>query len=177
MIREVGYSWLIRPILYVLDLLIISLLAYFFLTNNIFYIACFVAFWFILSISFSFYEVYRFTKVIKIVSLLFKQIILFTLAILAFLFLIKSDITSKTILKFFLLIFFILNFWRIFLFFLFRRYRIITGSNYKRVIIIGSNNSTEKLQAFFDRPGYGYKFKGYFTDANDVNKIKVHTRQ
>jgi len=56
--------------------------------------------------------------------------------------------------------------------FVLRRYRIITGSNYKKVVIIGSNDSTNKLAHFFDnQPGYGYKFIGFFTnkDTKDRN--------
>ncbi|WP_052471331.1 exopolysaccharide biosynthesis polyprenyl glycosylphosphotransferase [Winogradskyella sp. PG-2] len=157
--------------LYILDLLIISIVSYLFLTINFIYIAFFVAFWFLLSISFSFYRVYRFTKLIKIVSLLFKQIVLFSLAILSFLFLIKSPLGSGTILNFFLVVFFLLNFWRVSLFFLFRRYRAITGSNYKLVAIIGSGKSTKVLKDFFNNePGYGYRFEGFFTDLKDKNR-------
>ena len=123
MANDTGYAKLIRPILYILDLLIISILSYLFLTQNIIYIVFFVALWFVLSISFSFYEVYRFTKLIKIASLLFKQILLFNLAIISFLYLVKSEISSAVILKFFLSIFLVLNLWRICLFFLFRKYR------------------------------------------------------
>jgi len=48
----------------------------------------------------------------------------------------------------------------------------MTGSNYKRVIVVGSNTSTKKLQEFFNNePGYGYKFKGFFTDNNDSKKL------
>jgi putative colanic acid biosynthesis UDP-glucose lipid carrier transferase len=131
----------------------------------------FVVFWFTLSVSFSFYEVYRFTKLIKIVSLLFKQIILFNLAILSFLYLTNYDIPVYVILEFFIFIFLILNFWRIGLFFLFRKYRATTGSNYRKVVIIGLNQSTRKLEEFFKtQPGYGYRFKGFFTDSDDIDR-------
>lgn len=172
MARDVGYSNLIRPILYLLDLLIISSLSYLFLTQVLFHIVLFVAFWFVLSISFSFYEVYRFTKLIRIVSLLFKQIVLFNLAILSFLYLIRSEIHSDIVFKFFFFLFIVLNFWRISLFFIFRKYRKITGSNYKRVVIIGANQSTKKLEEFFKyQIGYGYKFMGFFTDLENENRM------
>ena len=116
MIREVGYSKLIRPTLYILDLFIITLLSFFFLSEDIIDIASFVTFWFVLSISFSFYEVYRFTKIIKIVSLLIKQIILFTLVILSYLYIREIDIELKLVIRFFFLILVVLFFWCIFLF-------------------------------------------------------------
>lgn len=172
MIREVGYSKLIRPTLYILDLFIITLLSFFFLSEDIIDIASFVTFWFVLSISFSFYEVYRFTKIIKIVSLLIKQIILFTLVILSYLYIREIDIELKLVIRFFFLILVVLFFWCIFLFVIFRKYRVITGSNFKRIVIIGANKSTKKLQDFFDhQPGYGYKFMGFFTD------IEAHNRE
>jgi len=172
MVRQIGYSWLIRPVLYILDLLIILLLSWFFLTQNVLHIFSFVAFWFVLSISFSFYNVYRFTKLIKIVSLLFKQIVLFNLTILSSLYLANIELQTTVILKFFFIFSITLIFWRVFLFFVFRKYRIMTGSNYKRVIVVGSNTSTKKLQEFFNNePGYGYKFKGFFTDNNDSKKL------
>ncbi|MDP5081884.1 MAG: undecaprenyl-phosphate glucose phosphotransferase [Winogradskyella sp.] len=172
MINKGRFSYLIRPILYVLDLLIISLISYFFLTDSWVNIICFVSLWFVLSISFSFYEVYRFTKLIRILSILFKQIILFNLVILSFLFIVKSEIATTIVFKFFLLIFFVLYFWRISLFFLFRKYRAITGSNYRLVVIIGSGKASKKLKEFFNNQvGYGYRFEGFFTDSNDINKI------
>jgi putative colanic acid biosynthesis UDP-glucose lipid carrier transferase len=171
MSKKGRYSGFIKPILYLIDLLIISLISYFSLTENLTHIFCFVSFWFVLSISFSFYEVYRFTKLIKILSLLFKQILLFNLVILSFLFLIKSEIATTTIFKFFLLIFFVLYFWRISLFFIFRKYRAVTGSNYRLVVIIGSGRSSKKLRDFFNNElGYGYRFEGFFTDSNDLNR-------
>ena len=54
----------------------------------------------------------------------------------------------------------------------FRKYRIVTGGEYYRVVILGKNNSTERLSAFFnDEPSYGYKFIGFFTDKNDTHKL------
>jgi putative colanic acid biosynthesis UDP-glucose lipid carrier transferase len=174
MLKKGRYSRWIKPILYLIDLLIISIISYFSLTDNLVSIFCFVAFWFVLSISFSFYEVYRFTKLIRILSLLFKQIILFTLAILSFLYLIKLEIDTYRIFKFFLLIFFVLYFWRISLFILFRKYRVITGSNYKLVVIIGSDKSSQQLKDFFkNEPGYGYRFEGFFTDLDNEKRVGI----
>jgi putative colanic acid biosynthesis UDP-glucose lipid carrier transferase len=97
--------------------------------------------------------------------------VLFTLAILSFLYIINSEISPHIFFNFFLLISLVLYFWRISLFFLFRKYRSITGSNYKKVIIIGSNQSTKRLQDFFNEEvGFGYRFKGFFSDFEDKNK-------
>ncbi|WP_047549321.1 exopolysaccharide biosynthesis polyprenyl glycosylphosphotransferase [Psychroserpens sp. Hel_I_66] len=171
MAKEAGYSSLIRPSLYTLDLLIITILSFFFLTENLIDIALVVTFWFILSMLFSFYEVYRFTKIIKIISLLFKQTLLFSLVIMSYLYINQQYIYSAVILKYFFLILVVLFSWRLIIFFLFRKYRVVTGSNYKRVVIIGANKSTKNLQDFFNKqPAYGYKFMGFFTDLENQEK-------
>lgn len=172
MVRTLGYSWLIRPILYVLDLMIISFLSWVFLTQTIQHILYFMLFWFVLSASFSFYKVYRFTKLIKITSLLIKQIMLFYLSILAFFYFANIKLNTNKILLFFLLFFLTLVIWRILLFFFFRKYRTVTGSNFKRVVIVGANKSTKILQEFFlNKPAYGYQFFGFFSDSKEEEKL------
>jgi len=171
MANKEGYSKFIRPTLYVLDLMIISFLSYFFLTTNGLYIIVLILFWILLSISFSFYKVYRFTKIVEIVSLLFKQVVVFGLMTATFFYFIKVAIPHKTILIFFFTLFVIFNVWRIALHAIFIRYRLITGSNYRQVIIIGSNDSTRGLAKFFnEQRGYGYKYLGYFTDKQELAK-------
>ncbi len=171
MIKGGRYSKLIRPILYALDLLIISVFSYSFLTNNGINLGVIIVFWLILSLFFSFYKVYRFTKVVKIVSLLSKQIFVFGLMIVSYFYLFKINISLKDLLAFFCLLFIVLNLWRISLHYFFIKYRLVTGSNYRQVVIIGSNKSTKKLEWFFNNQlGYGYKYQGYFTDKDDPNK-------
>lgn len=167
-----GYSKLIRPALYLLDLLIITLLSYFFVSVDIVDLFFLNSFWIILSISFSFYEVYRFTKVSKVITLIFKQTVGLILVFIAYLYFKQSSIVPIKIVLFFLILFVTLNSWRIFLHFILRRYRIITGSNYKKVVVIGSSYNTNKLIQFFNsQPGYGYKFIGFFTNNESEKKI------
>ncbi|MFI1744764.1 exopolysaccharide biosynthesis polyprenyl glycosylphosphotransferase [Thalassobellus sediminis] len=167
-----GYSELIRPLLYVLDLFIISFFTYFLLTKEIYDLLFFVVFWIVLSIIFSFYSVYRFTKITEVISLLLKQVFVFVLLVFSYLYIKKSVIESVNVIEFFIILFFVLIFWRAFLHFIFKKYRVITGSNYKQVVIIGSNESTRKLKYFFNnQPGYGYKFMGFFTNEVNDNKI------
>ncbi|GAA0714369.1 undecaprenyl-phosphate glucose phosphotransferase [Aquimarina litoralis] len=166
------YSKYIRPILYCIDLLIIYLLSFFLLTRSIKDLIFFVLFWILLSILLSFYKVYRFTKIIDIIALLFRQTVILVLLITSYLYLSKSDIPWISILGFFIWLFITLNIWRIFLYEIFKRYRIITGSNYRSVIVIGANESTKKLTNFFNTmPGYGYRYKGFFTNQEITNKI------
>jgi putative colanic acid biosysnthesis UDP-glucose lipid carrier transferase len=166
-----GFSSWIKPSLYIIDLLIIAVILNYFLTKKPIDLVLFVSLWIFLSIAFSFYKVYRFTKIIKIVSLLSKQISIFVLLIFAYLYLKDSNIPFQNVAWFFTVTLLVFNLWRIFLHIIFKKYRIITGSNYRQVVIIGSNESAKKLEQFFnDQPGYGYRFKGFFTNDNDLEK-------
>ncbi|MBT8324769.1 MAG: undecaprenyl-phosphate glucose phosphotransferase [Winogradskyella sp.] len=166
------YSYLIRPSLYVLDLMIISLLSYFFLTTNAFNIFFINITWIVLSILLSFYEVYRFTKIAKILSLLTKQIFLLILITVTYFYLSESKIAANTIINFSWILYVVLIIWRIALFYIFREYRLLTGANYKKVIVIGANESTQHLQHFFNtRPEYGYKLLGFFSNSNAKDKM------
>ena len=84
----------------------------------------------------------------------------------------NSNLLPVIILRFSVTLFLIFSIWRIFLHTIFRKYRVITGSNYKKVIIIGSSEATRELQDFFNRElGFGYKFMGYFSDNNESSKL------
>ncbi|MHA7059259.1 exopolysaccharide biosynthesis polyprenyl glycosylphosphotransferase [Aquimarina sp. M1] len=165
------HSKYIRPLLYVIDLLIVSSLSYFFLAQDVIDICFIVTFWIILSVLVSVYAVYRFTKMVKIISLLFTQTTLLVLLVFAYYYCIEKFIPTKNIIQFYIALLLIINFWRILLFEIFKKYRIITGSNNKYVVIIGVNKSTIKLEQFFKySPEYGYRFKGFFSDKDIPNK-------
>ncbi|MCB4798331.1 undecaprenyl-phosphate glucose phosphotransferase [Neotamlana laminarinivorans] len=169
--RKGGYSIIIKPLLYIIDLTFISFLSLLLLTDNIKSILFFNFFWIITSVFVSFYNVYRFTKIVEVLTRLTKQNFLFILLVFTYLFINKSNVDPKNVLSFFFWLYFSLILWRVLLYFLFRRYRIITGSNYKQVVIIGVNNSTKKLEKFFNNhPGFGYKFMGFFTDDNAIER-------
>ena len=172
MVFNKNYSKWIRPILYGIDLCIILISTYFFLTKDSKNISVFLFLWVVLSIFFSFYKIYRFTKIVKIVTLLLKQAIVFLLLITTYLYVDNSNLLPIIILRFSVTLFLIFSIWRIFLHTIFRKYRVITGSNYKKVIIIGSSEATRELQDFFNRElGFGYKFMGYFSDNNESSKL------
>lgn len=172
MSKQGRYSIWIKPLLYLIDLLIISLVSFFYLTTEWIDLFVFAFFWVFLSFFYSFYSVYRFTKVIKIISLLFKQFFVFILLIFSYLYVIEARIGTDVILKYFAILFTTFTTWRISLHYIFKKYRILTGANYKQVVIVGSNKSTKTLENFFNnQPGYGYKFMGCFTDGDDINKL------
>ena len=79
------YSGYIRPFSYLIDFIIINVLAFYMMPfhNTILY-ALFISFaWFAIAIHLGFYEVYRYTKVIAILNKAVKQAVLFGLFCLA----------------------------------------------------------------------------------------------
>ena len=167
-----GYSRFIRPLLYGLDVLIVSILTYLFLSKNLVDIGFVVLFWIILSTFISVYAIYRFTRIVKIISLFVQQTVLLLLLVFAY-FYIKGDLLPyPVIFKYFLILLCVMTLWRVFLFQFFKRYRVITGSNNVYVVIIGENKATEKLKDFFiNSREYGYRFRGFFSDTNEPNAL------
>lgn len=163
-----GYSKLIRPLLYGIDLLIVSFLTHLFLSQNFVDIGVVILFWIVLSVLISVYSVYRFTKIVKIISLFFKQTVLLALLVFTYYYIKEEFIPATNIIRYFIALLVVITLWRIFLFEFFKKYRIITGSNNVYVVIIGINQSTKRLQSFFnDSPEYGYKFEGFFSNQKE----------
>ncbi|SEK77051.1 putative colanic acid biosysnthesis UDP-glucose lipid carrier transferase [Aquimarina amphilecti] len=165
-----GYSKYIRPLLYGIDLLMVSFFAYFLLTKSFLDIAFIMLFWIVLSFLISVYAIYRFTKITKIISLFFRQTVLLALLVFTYYYITGIFVPKANIINFFLALLLVITTWRVFLFVFFQKYRIITGSNNVYVVIVGLNQSTKKLASFFDNsPEYGYKFRGFFDNRDSSN--------
>lgn len=181
------YSKYIRPISITIDCVLLFILANFFLKNFAIPLPYFMIYqisaWCILAYFTKFYEVYRFTKPVEIMAMLFKQLFLFSLIIIAF-----FSITREIIFSFRLLLYFIgsafiyITLFKGLLFYYLKKYRIVLGGNYRNAIIIGFTESAKNLKKLFlSRPDYGYHFKGFFSDKitnNDEVKgdiSAVHT--
>lgn len=169
------YSGYIRPISYLIDLVIIHWLARGFFMEQTAYInyVVFVSIaWIIVSIKSNFYEIYRFTKVVKIIGLIFPQAVLFILLVFAF-FGIYHDMDQDPvqILLYVAKVFGLIAAFKLAIYYLLKRYRLL-GGNYRTVIIIGLNQKTDQLRKFFtDNPEYGYQLlKTFdFNGPDDVN--------
>ncbi|MBC7847581.1 MAG: exopolysaccharide biosynthesis polyprenyl glycosylphosphotransferase [Flavobacterium sp.] len=175
-IKEKKYSGYIRPFSYLIDLIIINVLALFifpFHDNEIAY-SFFISFaWITIAIYIGFYEVYRYTKVIAILNSTLKQAVLFGLFCLA-LELFYSDFLyqKKVVLLVVSAIFLILSI-KLFIYFFLKRYRILFDRNFRTVVLLGNNKSINPLKAFFtDNPDYGYKLMKVFT-LEDHKREKV----
>ena len=169
------FSAFIRPLHYLLDLGVIFLLAKpLFSSSSMHLIFCtYILFtWLITTLAIKFYEVYRFTPLLRILYVLGKQAVLFALLVFAFFGIIKHEETSTVeILRYIAWSFAFIAFAKIGIFNLLKKYRILLGKNNRRVIILGRNNKTLRLQKFFEgSPVYGYKLVKLF----DFNKRDTH---
>lgn len=165
--KQGRYSGYLRPISYLIDLSIINGLAILYFFKNIdpiVFIALMSLAWVILSVFSKFYEVYRFTRAITILSLTIRQMVLFTLILFAFSgYNHNLDIYPFRILKYVLLTFFLIAVFKFALYYLLQKYRTSFGGNYRKTVILGVNKKTLALQNFFNKkPEYGYIHKRTF---------------
>ncbi len=165
-----GYSFLIRPILIIVDLLILIMSIYYILhetANDVLYFYL-GAGWIFSSYILKFYEVYRFTNITKIISLLIKQSFLLILLLYAFYGFIKMrDVSVSETIRFISITIILVGVIKIISFYALKKYRSYLGGNNRLIIIIGNNEGTQQLGDFFkERIDLGYNVLGTF--ANDL---------
>ena len=165
--KQGRYSGYLRPISYLIDLSVINGLAVFYFFNNvdpILFVVVASTSWVILSIASKFYEVYRYTREVTILSLLMKQMILFTLIIFAFSgYHQQFNIPPRKVITYVLLVFFFIAVFKFAVYYLLQKYRISFGGNYRNTVILGVNMKTLALENFFNKnPEYGYIHKKTF---------------
>jgi putative colanic acid biosynthesis UDP-glucose lipid carrier transferase len=172
------YSKFIRPISVSLDLLVITLLAFFFfeeLNLDFFLFETYqVVCWILIAFFVGFYEVYRFTTPVEILSKILKQSIVFLLVVIAYFPFAKDSLFSGKAVAFFMTSSFILIvFIKYLLFYYLKKYRIVTGSNFRNAVIIGYTEEAINLKDLFEkRNDYGYRFFGFFSDKKSNENIK-----
>ena len=172
------YSKYIRPISIIFDLLVITVLCLFFfqeLNLNCFYYLIYqTVAWSIIAFLIKFYEIYRFTTPVEITSKIVQQGILFLLVIIAFFPFSKQVLFSgKAIALFMVTSFTLITIFKYLLFYYLKKYRIVTGSNFRNAVIIGYTPESIRLKELFEtRNDYGYRFLGYFSDKKSNSNIK-----
>ena len=172
------YSKYIRPINIAFDVLVLTLLfPYFFweLGINQFYFGVYqLATWFIIAYIFGFYEIYRFTSLTEIIVKIVRQGIVFLLVVIAFFPFSKQAIFSgQAIAKYLVTVFIIIILFKFVLFYYLKRYRVVTGSNYRKAVIIGYTPDALRLKELFEQKGeYGYRFLGFFSDRKHNDEVK-----
>jgi putative colanic acid biosynthesis UDP-glucose lipid carrier transferase len=172
------YSKYIRPISISLDLIVISVLSLFVfkeLNLNLGYYLIYQTIgWITAAFLVQFYEIYRFTTPIEIISKIIRQGVLFLLIIIAFFPFSKQVVFSGTLIVIFISsVIVLITISKFLLFYYLKEYRIITGSNYRNAVIIGYTPEAIQLKDLFEtRKDYGYRFLGYFSDKKSNQNIK-----
>ena len=170
------YSKYLRPISIIFDLLVVSSFVYLFLDQSLFRVTpilVFSALWIISAFITKFYEVYRFTKLNRIVSYIFYQLLLFSILVFAFFGAVQSPTPglSQT-LVFLLYTFIIISLFKLTLFYALQSYRLGFGGNFRKTIIIGNDESVTELKEFFlnqKELGYENRMTFKFNHPSDLN--------
>jgi len=171
------YSKYIRPISILFDLITITFSSLYFLRylnlDEVSYLLFQTTSWIIIAALFKYYEVFRFTTPVEIISKLVKQFSVFILVTIAYFPFVKTAIFSGRAIAIFMSFsfLFILAF-KYFLFYYLKKYRLTTGSNFRNAIIIGYTPEAIRLKEVFEnRKDYGYRFYGYFSDRKQNPEI------
>lgn len=172
------YSKYIRPISIFIDLIVLTTLSLYFFRdlklNFVHYLLYQTFVWLFISFIVKFYDVYRFTTPVEIISKIIRQFSIFLLVVIAFFPFAKTTIFSgKAIAIFMTVAFSLIILFKYFLFYYLKKYRIATGSNFRNAVIIGYTPESIRLKEVFEnRQDYGYRFQGYFSDKKQNPEVK-----
>jgi len=162
------YSSLIRPLFGFIDLVIINMAVFYFEINlkNVYAFCLYISIcWIIIAVKNHFYEIHRYTRLIKIGPLLFRQIVFFAIALYAYIGFFKQPLMSRLALgDYLLLVFLLISVFKFLTIFLLKKYRSVLGGNIRKVVVIGNNEKTRQLiETFNTRLDFGYKFDAQFS--------------
>lgn len=130
-------------------------------------------FWLIISYYSGFYEVYRYTKGIEIFGKLIKQIFFTILITFAYVGYKYKYVTAQEVGFYILSSLLLVGFLKYTILILLKKYRLIYGGNYRKVVIVGNGKSVDELKHFFTKnPGFGYNLE-YIFDLKKNKKIEL----
>ncbi len=179
------YSWLLRPFFVVFDLCVINIFVFWFFDFNdqnlyffdnsfwnnkhLLFILYTIVFWPLSTFFLKFYNVYRFTSVPHILSLLIKQLLAYTLIMYAFIGIFRSvDVQAFITFKYLMVSFGIIGLVKIIGYYGLKKYRSILDGNIRRVIIIGGSSGAQELERLFkNNKELGYKLLALFSNKKE----------
>ena len=170
--KQGRYSGFLKPILATIDLVLLNGLCLFFniKVDSPFVFGVYISLmWLLVSFVNTFYEVQRHTKLVQVAALLVKQIVFCSVAFYAFIGFFKQVNISRIALGNYLIAaFLIITIFKVFVFFVLKKYRTILSGNIRKVIVIGDNKKTNQLiKTFNTKLDFGYKFEHKFSPKND----------
>lgn len=168
------YSFLIRPLQLVLDCLII-LTVVLFVSDEAYLNPTFLVFtisaWILVSFFTGYYKVYRFTKLLRILNLMFRQFVVFGLTFFAFFGIFREGLVVNNQFKVLLLIFTLNGVLKLCSYYALKIYR-NRGKNYRKVVFLGYDDPTRKMISMFtSKSNLGYRYLGFFSDKSLKKKL------
>lgn len=168
-----GFSFLIRPMVVGVDLITLCVIAYYFLysTSNYLFFGYLISGWLVGASIVRFYEVYRFTTIVKILGYCIKQTLVMFLLIFAYLGIVKlNQVTAIDVVKFVVLVMLLISANKFLVYTALRKYRLLFNGNNRSVLVIGNTKQTKELVVFFDKKkNLGYQIVGAFLDDLSEN--------
>ncbi len=162
------YSFLILPIIYLLDsLLIFWFVGNFHFQQPLLFFVTLDIIWFVISYFTKFYEIYRNTKPAEIISKTIKQVLVFDLSVVTLFHFLTINPSHRFLLKF-LLTLNVLSFAFKFLIYVLLKFYRAKGGNNRTFLIVGYNDETIKFKEILTtRVDYGYKFDSFFGEGDN----------
>jgi len=158
------YSYLIKPLQIFLDVFILNFITYTLYDKEYLYFGLYITlFWLFESYFFGFYNVYRYTRPLRILSILVKQFLIFILGYFAYFGVFREGIAVHN--QFSILIFIItgISLIKFSWLFLLKRYRSL-GNNARTTVVVGFDGSSKNIiKLFKSKSNLGYKFLGFFS--------------
>ncbi|WP_442264936.1 undecaprenyl-phosphate glucose phosphotransferase [Tenacibaculum sp. ZS6-P6] len=154
-------------LLLIVDLLLINTVVYFVFEkiHQSFQFHTYISiFWCVTSIFTSYYKVYRFTNLYRLLRLTVVQGLFFTLGFFAYFGIFKEGEVVNTQFKTLVITLGSLAFFKLISFLILKKIR-QSGSNFKKVIFFEKDDTTKKMiKLFQNKPSLGYSFVGYFSN-------------
>lgn len=181
------YSWVLRPILMIYDLFIINVFAYkllsfnsqdlYFFSSDIFnnkhllYLVYSITFWLLSTYLLKFYNVYRYTSLLNILSLIVKQFITYGIIIFAFEGVFRSiNIQAIDTLNYLLYSFLAISILKLLSYYILKSVRVYLKGNLRNIVVVGSGESVNELKRIFvKKKELGYKISAVFNKLGDGN--------
>jgi len=155
------------------DLITLCVIAYYFLysTSNYLFFGYLISGWLVGASIVHFYEVYRFTTIVKILGYCIKQTLVMFLLIFAYLGIVKlNQVTAIDVVKFVVIVMLLISANKFLVYTALRKYRLLFNGNNRSVLVIGNTKQTKELVVFFDKKkNLGYQIVGAFLDDLSEN--------
>lgn len=173
------YSKYIRPILLLIDIIIINSVLFLVLVpkqQHYFFHIYISVFWFVLAFFLKYYKIDRHINSYKVLNLIFKQGILFSLGFFAYFGIFKEGIVVNEQFNTLLIATVLTAGVKTLFFILIKNYRQL-GENYRKVVFLGENNTSEKMMHLFQQKKHlGYIVEGFFSDRLSKNKLYLGSK-